>query len=608
MNDDSSIKIRFQFWDSPGDLQFLRKPFFAGAQGALLAFDLSRSATFHRLDQWFDALKRLVDLSQLHSIFLVGMKADLEVEVRDEQALDLTEKWSSLLGKTVSYVKFSSQRPSRGSISPEAFLRRIATEITTQIVAEAAEPAEILSKVIVLGEPDIGKTSLINVLSGKKYDPQFLATVGADFTIIDVSLSLDELKIILKDDILAKTSMKADEFDEKEEIEEKEMIEPPALKPPAVTTSPKMKRKKRKSKPRMRKKSDDLPPELPIPEPEPAPQPVPSPARRSAPSPAQPAAPPPPPEEKEVQPPPKPLPPAPGGPPPSPSPQLGKAVKISEEQTPEVKKETREELRLDDEKPARREPMRSEAEGLLDTIHEEADDVDEMVPQPAIAPLKASVEAAEPSRFSKDCKVSYYDIMNPEKFYELKIHISDIPLDIKAPATSVLTGERRTEVKEHVEIITEKIPLVTIRPIFPGCLITPPELEADFRNPDEQLTFFVTPLVKGNISNARIELLLHNKELIAAIATSTKVVDPRIARVIAAMGFAVGLGPKAVEYGFDVNFNKNLAEAMPFLDDILGPFDILLLLEIGLLGLFLLVAASLLIKYRPHSKERKATL
>ncbi|MHA2232705.1 MAG: hypothetical protein ACXAB4_09455 [Candidatus Hodarchaeales archaeon] len=602
MNENSSIKIRFQFWDSPGDLQFLRKPFFAGAQGALLAFDLSRSATFHRLDQWFDALKRLVDLSQLHSIFLVGMKADLEVEVRDEHALDLAEKWSSLLGKTVSYVKLSSQRPSRGSISPEAFLRRIATEITTQIVAEVAEPAEILSKLIVLGEPDIGKTSLINVLSGKKYDPQFLATVGADFTIIDVSLPLDDLKIMPKDDILAKTSMKADEFGE-EEIEEREMIEPPA-----ATTPPKMKRKERKLKKRMRKKSDDLPPELPIPEPEPAPQPVPAPARRSAPRPAQPAAPPPPPEEKEAQPPPKPLPPAPGGAPPSPLSPLGKGAKISEERTPEVKKETSEELRLDDEKPARREPMRSEAEGLLDTIHEEDDDVDEMVPQPAIAPLTASVEAAEPSRFSKDCKVSYYDIMNPEKFYELKIHISDIPLDIKAPTTSVLTGERRTEVKEHVELITEKIPLVTVRPIFPGCLITPPELEADFRNSDEQLTFFVTPLVKGNISNARIELWLHNKELIGTISTATKVLDPRIARVIAAMGFAVGLGPKAVEYGFDVNFNKNLADAMPFLDDILATFDIILFLEIGLLGLFLLIAASLFIKYRPHSKEREATL
>ncbi|MFX0117664.1 MAG: hypothetical protein ACFFB3_24175, partial [Candidatus Hodarchaeota archaeon] len=67
-------------------------------------------------------------------------------------------------------------------------------------------------------------------------------------------------------------------------------------------------------------------------------------------------------------------------------------------------------------------------------------------------------------------------------------------------------------------------------------------------------------------------------------------------------------GPKAVEYGFDVDFNENLADAMPFLNDILTTIDILLFLELSFLGFFLLLAAGLFIKYRPHSREQEAKL
>lgn len=649
---DNSMEIRLQFWDSPSDVQALREISFAGLRGALVAFDLSRASTFHNLNQWFDALKHFADISQIHGIFLVGMKADLEPEVGEAEALELAEKWSIELGKPIPFVKVSSQNPPSGSISPVILLQRIAIEIASQMIAEPEDATGFVAKVIIMGESRVGKTALIRVLSGEKFEFQLPTAIGADFTLIDVIIPLEDVKRTPTGHISARRRIDADKIADEEVVEEKIILESLAQKPSAVASLGKGKRKKRavlEEKKEERKKYARLP-SPPSPAPKSPPEPVEaqeSPPKPQAPPPAPGGAPPPSPLPPALKPspepvetqelPPKPLtppspqrsppgppaappgstpPPAPGGaPPPRPA-----------ESTPKAKKDLRKELDIaEKEVTAPQVQPSDDLDSFQAIMGEEIDDMEaeeaeyeepsevsslaELKAEPAIEPSpEALSEPSEPTRFSKDCKVSYYDIMNPEKFYELLIHISDTPLDVQAPVTSLLTGERRTEIKKHVEVITEEIPLVTVRPIFPGCLITPSEAEVDFREIDKRLTFFVTPLVKGNISNARIELYLHNKELIAAVPTSTKVVDPRIARVIAAMGFAVGLGPKAVEYGFDVDFNENLVKAMPFLDDIFGSIDFLLLLEFSLLSFFLLLAAGLFIKYRPRFKEQETTL
>jgi GTPase SAR1 family protein len=615
LKNDNSVKIRLQFWDSPSDVQALREASFAGLTGALIAFDLSRASTFHNLNQWFDALKHFADIPHVHAIFLVGMKADLNAEVSEAEALELAEKWSIELGKPIPYVTVSSQSPSRGSISPANLLQRVTIEIASKMIAEPEDAAGFIAKVIVLGDLAVGKTSLISVLSGKGFQSAYMMTIGADFTLIDATLPLEDMKRAPKDHISARRRIAVDKIADEEVAEEKAILEPLARKPSAVASLAKEKRKKRavlEEKKTEREKY--APPPLPSPAPKPSPKPVErqeSPPKPSAPSPPLRAPSGPPAGAPGGAPPPAPAP----APPPPPA-----------ESMPKAKKEVKKEIDVAEKEVAAPQVQPSDdLDSFQATMGEEIDDMEaeeaeyeepsevatsaNLKPEPAIEPSpEALSEPSEPTRFSKDCKVSYYDIMNPEKFYELLVHISDIPLDVQAAVTSLLTGERRTEVKEHVEVITEEIPLVTVRPIFPGCLITPSEAEVDFRETDKRLTFFVTPLVKGNISNARIELYLHNKELIAAIPTSTKVVDPRIARVIAAMGFAVGLGPKAVEYGFDVDFNENLVKAMPFLDDVFGSIDFLLFLELSLLSFFLLLAAGLFIKYRPRSKEQEAKL
>ncbi|MFX0115021.1 MAG: hypothetical protein ACFFB3_10780 [Candidatus Hodarchaeota archaeon] len=660
MTEESSKTVRLLFWDLPSSLESPPKSFFAGSHAVLVAFDLSKASTFYNLGLWFDMLKISTDLAQLHSIYLVGTKSDLDAEIRDENALELAQKWSKELGKTIPFVKVSPKEPSSGTISLDDLLQKLATEIARQMSLDVEEPETFTAKVIVLGELGVGKTTLIRTLSGQKFRSQYLATIGADFTSVEVSLPIGKMYATYTSDVSEHIERAKEYLKKEKKVEKREVLEPPTPRPASTAPPLKIMKKEIEREKEERERSRAAPPQPPIIPIEPA-EPLTEPEPEVA-KPTMPPLPEGPPlrldakeeaavedevslsteGEKPVAPPPPGAAPA--------KPEEG-AVALRGEMLSELDKlkdigEDRESEEIETEEPAEapitpKLPASPPLAGVPRPA--EAEEEEEArpppskpkaplpAPTPAPTPARRAVAApsaepketkkkkrakpsavpaktTEPTRFSKDCKVAYYDIMNPEKFYELIVHLSDIPLDVKAPVTSLVTGERRTEVKKHVEIATEKIPLVTIRPIFPGCLITPSELETDFRNPDERLTFFVTPLVKGSIPNARIELYLHNKELIATIPTATRVVDPRIARVIAAMGFAIGLGPKAMEYGFEIDFNENLAEAMPFLDDLLGSVDFLLLLELGLLGFFILLATGLFIKYRPHFQERDTTL
>ncbi|MFW9917571.1 MAG: hypothetical protein ACFFGZ_18370, partial [Candidatus Thorarchaeota archaeon] len=328
MKSDNSVKIRLQFWDSPSDVQDLREASFASLHGALIAFDLSRASTFHNLDQWFNALKHFADISQLHAIFLVGMKADLNAEVSEAEALELAEKWSNELGKPIPYVKVSSQSPSSGSISPAILLQRIAMEIAKKMIAEPEDAAGLMAKVIILGEKATGKTGLISVLSGKGFQSAYMMTIGADFTLIDVNLPLEDMKRAPAGHMPTRRRIDAAKIADEEAVEEKVILEPLAQKPSAVASPTNEKRKKRAGLEEKKKEREEFRP--PPPPPSPAPKPSPRSVETREPPP-KPSAPPPPlraPSGPPTTPPSSTPPPAPGGaPPPSPAESMPKAKK-----------------------------------------------------------------------------------------------------------------------------------------------------------------------------------------------------------------------------------------------------------------------------------------
>lgn len=73
----NGTKICYSLWDIEGEGKFkvMRKMFFQGAAGSLVAFDLTRKSSFENLENWITEAK---NVAPNQSIILVGNKNDLE--------------------------------------------------------------------------------------------------------------------------------------------------------------------------------------------------------------------------------------------------------------------------------------------------------------------------------------------------------------------------------------------------------------------------------------------------------------------------------------------------------------------------------------------------
>ena len=72
--------VNLMFWDIAGQPQFymLHRPYFNGADGMILVFDLTRSSTFSNINKWYDTAAKY-GLSKIPRI-LIGNKSDLKDE------------------------------------------------------------------------------------------------------------------------------------------------------------------------------------------------------------------------------------------------------------------------------------------------------------------------------------------------------------------------------------------------------------------------------------------------------------------------------------------------------------------------------------------------
>jgi small GTP-binding protein len=98
LNDNGQdVLINLMLWDVAGQPQFymLHKPYFNGADGMMLVFDITRSSTFSNVNNWYNtAVKH--GLSGIPRV-LIGNKIDLKDErkIIRPMATHLAEKLSS---------------------------------------------------------------------------------------------------------------------------------------------------------------------------------------------------------------------------------------------------------------------------------------------------------------------------------------------------------------------------------------------------------------------------------------------------------------------------------------------------------------------------------
>lgn len=78
--DDKQLEVNLMIWDIAGQPQFymLHKPYFNGADGMLLAFDVTRSSTFSNIKNWYKTAVKY-GLSRIPRL-LIGNKVDLKEE------------------------------------------------------------------------------------------------------------------------------------------------------------------------------------------------------------------------------------------------------------------------------------------------------------------------------------------------------------------------------------------------------------------------------------------------------------------------------------------------------------------------------------------------
>ncbi len=77
LDDDKGI-VNLMIWDIAGQPQFymLHRPYFNGADGMLLSFDITRSSTFSNVQNWYNTAQKF-GLSSIPKL-LIGNKTDLQ--------------------------------------------------------------------------------------------------------------------------------------------------------------------------------------------------------------------------------------------------------------------------------------------------------------------------------------------------------------------------------------------------------------------------------------------------------------------------------------------------------------------------------------------------
>lgn len=105
--------VTLQIWDFGGEerFRFILPGYCNGANGAILAFDITLGYTFYNLPSWLALIRQAVpDIK----IILTGLKADLEAErkISREEAEEMVQEWelngyieaSSKSGENVPHI------------------------------------------------------------------------------------------------------------------------------------------------------------------------------------------------------------------------------------------------------------------------------------------------------------------------------------------------------------------------------------------------------------------------------------------------------------------------------------------------------------------------
>lgn len=128
-------------------------------------------------------------------------------------------------------------------------------------------------------------------------------------------------------------------------------------------------------------------------------------------------------------------------------------------------------------------------------------------PREAAAPVRRAMEAAELRVVAR-----YSRRMKPQRVYKLVVELQGAGTSAAAP--------------------------VFVHPIIPGALVTPAELTLDPMVTGSKATFHITPLARGTLRGARLDIF-HQGKLVQEIALGMRCVTQRLTWVLAVLTILV---------------------------------------------------------------------
>lgn len=143
-------------------------------------------------------------------------------------------------------------------------------------------------------------------------------------------------------------------------------------------------------------------------------------------------------------------------------------------------------------------------------------------PGPAKKPTpprpEATVTQREPKGKDYPLSIRFHRQMKPQRVYPLVVEVA------RGPKGSPASGEARTT--------------LVLRPVISGAHVVPVEQKLNASKPGERATFYVTPLARGRLSYARLEVV-HQGQVVEKIHLTMRGTTQRLTWVLALLTFLI---------------------------------------------------------------------
>ncbi len=184
------ITITLSLWDTGGQgrFSFFKTDFFKGVAAVALVFDLSRPNTFDSINEYFNDIR---ERSGNIPIILVGNKDDLQKDIGEtiprEKIIQMVNQYNLF-----EYIETSALK----NLNVEVLFHRLALTSLIDLqprLGEVVDSKHFRFKILLVGAAAVGKSTLINVVTKKRFEENYKLTVGLDFMIHD--LEIEELDV-----------------------------------------------------------------------------------------------------------------------------------------------------------------------------------------------------------------------------------------------------------------------------------------------------------------------------------------------------------------------------------------------------------------------------